>query len=40
MIGNEVDILLVEDDEVDAEAVTRAFQKQKIANPIDRKSVV
>jgi len=36
MIGNEVHILLVEDDEVDAEAVTRAFLKHKIANPIIR----
>lgn len=30
----DVDILLVEDDEVDARAVERAFRKQKIGNPI------
>lgn len=29
-----VQILLVEDDEIDAEVVQRAFKKQKIANPI------
>lgn len=29
-----VNILLVEDDSVDAEAITRAFRKEKIANPI------
>ncbi|MCB0065367.1 MAG: response regulator [Caldilineaceae bacterium] len=29
-----VHILLVEDDDVDAEAMVRAFRKQKIANPI------
>lgn len=29
-----VQILLVEDDEIDAEAVQRAFRKQRIANPI------
>ena len=29
-----VQILLVEDDEIDAEAVQRAFKKQKVANPI------
>jgi len=29
-----VHILLVEDDDVDAEAIVRAFRKQKIANPI------
>lgn len=29
-----VEVLLVEDDEIDAEALKRAFQKQKIANPI------
>lgn len=28
-----IQLLLVEDDEVDAEAVVRAFRKQKIANP-------
>lgn len=34
MIPTSVHILLVEDDEIDAEAVTRSFQKEKIANPI------
>ncbi len=29
-----VHILLVEDDEIDAEAILRAFRKQKIGNPI------
>ena len=29
-----VHILLVEDDEIDAEAIVRGFQKQKIQNPI------
>ena len=29
-----VHILLVEDDEIDAEAIIRGFQKQKIQNPI------
>lgn len=29
-----VQVLLVEDDEIDAEAVKRAFRKQRIANPI------
>jgi CheY-like chemotaxis protein len=33
-IGNSVTILLVEDDEIDAEAVQRAFRKQKIASPV------
>jgi CheY-like chemotaxis protein len=34
MTDRTVHILLVEDDSVDAEAVTRAFRKVKIANPI------
>ena len=29
-----VHILLIEDDEIDAEAILRAFRKQKIGNPI------
>ena len=33
---NTVKILLVEDDEIDAEAVVRAFRQQRIANPIER----
>lgn len=36
MAGNEVSILLVEDDDIDAEAIGRAFVKSKIANPIYR----
>lgn len=32
----QVQILLVEDDDIDAEAVARAFRKQRIANPILR----
>lgn len=31
---NSVNLLLVEDDEVEAEAIERAFRKAKIANPI------
>lgn len=34
MAGNEVTVLLVEDDEIDAEAIGRAFHRAKIANPI------
>ena len=34
MSGNTVNILLVEDDDVDAEGVRRAFRKNKIANPL------
>lgn len=34
MKGQIVHILLVEDDEIDAEAIVRGFQKQKIENPI------
>ena len=30
---NGVTLLLIEDDQVDAEAIQRAFQRQKIANP-------
>jgi CheY-like chemotaxis protein len=33
-MGEPITILLVEDDEIDAEAVQRAFKKQKIANPV------
>jgi CheY-like chemotaxis protein len=36
MIGAPISILLVEDDDIDAEAINRAFKKQKIANPITR----
>jgi CheY-like chemotaxis protein len=34
MVAQPVHILLVEDDEVDAEAIVRAFRKQKIQHPI------
>lgn len=34
MKGQLVQILLVEDDEIDAEAIVRGFQKQQIDNPI------
>jgi CheY-like chemotaxis protein len=34
MKGQIVQILLVEDDEIDAEAIVRGFQKQQIDNPI------
>lgn len=34
MKGQIVHILLVEDDEIDAEAIVRGFQKQQIENPI------
>ena len=34
--GKPINILLVEDDDGDAKAVQRAFQKVKIANPISR----
>jgi len=33
MFSNPIHLLLVEDDEVDAEAVMRAFRRQKIDNP-------
>lgn len=34
LLGKMVNILLVEDDEIDATAIQRAFRKKKIANPI------
>src|SRR5690606_3515074 len=34
MPGKQVNILLVEDDEIEAEAVIRAFQKHALPNPI------
>jgi|SRR5688572_32885837 len=34
MISHTIHILLVEDDEVDAEAVVRAFRRQNITNPL------
>ena len=34
MSTNAVTVLLVEDDEIDAEAIDRAFKRAKIANPI------
>lgn len=34
MADNTVTILLVEDDEIDAEAIDRAFKRARIANPI------
>jgi len=34
MSGNLVSVLLVEDDEIDAEAVQRAFRKHNMINPI------
>jgi CheY-like chemotaxis protein len=32
--GETVHVLLVEDDDIDAQALTRSFRKQRIANPI------
>lgn len=36
MPGKTVNIVLVDDDDIDAEAVKRAFKKNKIANPLYR----
>lgn len=36
MQDNTVVVLLVEDDDIDAEGVSRAFKKERIANPITR----
>ena len=36
MVSNEVTILLVDDDDVDADVIKRAISKQRIANPIVR----
>lgn len=36
MNTNTVSILLIEDDDIDAEAIQRAFKKKNIANPIIR----
>lgn len=38
MAEGTVNVLLVEDDDLDAEAITRAFQKHRIGNPIRRVS--
>jgi CheY-like chemotaxis protein len=38
MIGDPISLLLVEDDDIDAEAIYRAFKKNKIANPLTRVS--
>jgi len=38
MESRTVSILLIEDDDIDAEGIERAFKKQKIANPITRAS--
>src|SRR3569832_67439 len=36
MKGNSESVLLVEDDDVDAMSVTRAFKKLKVVNPLHR----
>lgn len=33
---DEINILLVEDDDIDAQGIKRAFKKQKITNPVTR----